>query len=47
MVAYVVIGADSRRMVGIADRGVEVDHRVEIAAANPGVDRLRLASPSG
>ena len=40
MVAHIVVGANPGRMVGIANRSVEVDDGVEIAIANPIIYRL-------
>ena len=43
VVSDIVVAANAGRTVGIAHRGVEIDHAVEIAAAtNPFVDRFAL-----
>ena len=46
VVAHVVFGAEAGRTVRVANRGVEVDHRVEVALADPVVHRLPLL-PAG
>ena len=45
VVANVVVGANPGRMVGVAHRGVEIDHRVERAAASESRRSPPRASP--